>query len=113
LLRGPAGGDKQEEENSEQDREQRTRQGSQQSVFLQQHRTHFSLHISTEAFLKPRSRFSPRDDRVVQAQDIHENCGQHQEQSQPDPPILVELSAARMFVTVVGHRVSLSTSSTI
>jgi hypothetical protein len=48
-------------------------------------------------------RLSARDDRVVQAQDVHQDCGQHQEQSQPDPPILVKLSTVRMFVTVVGH----------
>jgi hypothetical protein len=80
---------------------------------LPQYRTHFPLHISTNAFLKPRSRLSAGDDRVVQAQDIHQDCGQHQEQSQPDPPILVELSAVRMFVPVVGHRFTPSMSLTI
>ena len=63
----------------------------------------FSLAYLNQCIFETTIPFSTRNHRVVQAQDIHEYCRQHQEQSQPNPPILVKLSTVRMFMTVVGH----------
>jgi hypothetical protein len=67
----------------------------------------FSLAYLNQCIFETAIHFSARNHRVVQAQDIHEYCRQHQQQGQPNPPILVKLSTVRMFMTVVGHPFSL------
>jgi hypothetical protein len=64
-------------------------------------RTHFSICISQPMHFET-ARFSARKHQVVRLSTYMKLSRQHQEQSQPDPQILVT-STVRMFVAVVGH----------